>query len=283
MFVASKVIPFGEEGSVVEVSGNRWEGGDTKAFHARLRRVFDRSDLEEIKKCLLKYAETVELIHCRYPDMGPIRADWALAMAMAPEWYGDDLSNRIQNSMLVSALLLTVTASIFISPPLEDSESAVFRWLVYVTGACNMLFIMSIMLGVFFIENSMSRAYGESEKFVLIIKFYAYKNASQSMMAIGSALFPILLAIPMWETFKQIDASVLSAVTLAYVVITVYVMIRTSIAARVEQSRRVLMFSSLIDPITSRLLPAFYPPDADMQPVDYAAMYRLHEIELDLV
>jgi hypothetical protein len=283
MFVASKVNPDGGQGQEMAPRENLWESGDSKPFHARLRRVFDRSDLEEIKKCLVKYAETIELIHCRYPNMGTIRADWALAMALAPEWYGDDLSNRIQNSMLVSALLLTVTASIFISPPLENNESEAFRWLIYVTGACNMLFIMSIMLGVFFIENSMSRAYGESEKFVLIIKFYVYKNISQTFMAIGSALFPIILAIPMWETFKQIDASVLSAVTLAYVVITIYVMIRTSMAAKVEQSRRLLMFSSLIDPKTSRLLPAYYPPDADMQPEDFAAMYRLHEIELDLV
>jgi hypothetical protein len=40
------------------------------------------------------------------------------------------------------------------------------------------------------------------------------------------------------------------------------------------------MFSSLIDPKTSRLLPAYNPSDAEMQPEEFAAMYQM---ELDLL
>ena len=246
-----------------------------KDFLLKMRRIFDKTDLSEIKQSLIKYAEMIELTHCRFPDMGPVRADWAVAMALSPEWYGGELATRLQNSMLVSALLLTVTSTMFISPPLANFETIAFRVLIYFTGICNMLFIMSIMLGIFFIENAMSRAYGESERFVLIIEFYLYKDLSQIFMAVGSALFPILLAIPMWEIFKHIDANILIAFTTAYVVAFVYVMGSTTAGAKREQMRRLGMFQSLIDPQTQRLLPRYYPDDAEMQPEDYRQMYSM--------
>lgn len=161
MFVPKKV--FAQRSIKFHGSGNMWEGSDVKKFHAELRRIFDRTDIEDIKKCMIKYAETVELITCRCPKMGPERADWAVAMALAPEWYGEELCTRIQNSMLVSALLLTVTASIFMSPPLPDKESLAYRLFIYTAGVSNMLFIMSIMVGMFFIENAMSRAYCQAK------------------------------------------------------------------------------------------------------------------------
>jgi hypothetical protein len=53
--------------------GNLWQiyesadGNDeTKSkFAATLRRVFDRVDVKEIKECIVKYTETIELIYCR--------------------------------------------------------------------------------------------------------------------------------------------------------------------------------------------------------------------------
>jgi hypothetical protein len=251
--------------------GSNW---DEPSFIPKLRRILDRTDAQEMKDCLVKYAETVELIHSRYPDMGPERADWAVAMALSPEWYGEELSNRLQNAMVVSALLLTVTASIFISPPLENHNTNSYRCLIYVTGLSNMLFIISIMVGIFFIENAMSRAYTKSERFVLIIKFYAYKDISQVFMAIGSSLFPIILAIPMWELYLQLDANILVAFTVCYVLATIYVMARTTAAAKAEQRRRLSMFLTLTDPATSRLLPSNYPPDAELQPEDFREMYQ---------
>jgi hypothetical protein len=243
---------------------------------SKLRRILDKTDEEELKDSLVKYAETVELLNARYPAMGfAERVDWAMAMALSPEWYGEGLTTRLQNAMLVSALLLTVTAAIFIEPPIEDNTSNSYRCLIYVTGVANMLFIMSIMLGVFYIENAMSRAYGQSERFVLIIKYYAYKNISQTFMAIGSALFPIILAIPMWELYKNVDAGLLYAFTAAYVLATLFVMVQTTIGAKVEQDRRVALFSTLLDPKTCRLLPEYYPPDADMQPEDFQGMYAV--------
>lgn len=258
---------------------NCWSQVGNTVFQGKMRRIFDRTDLTEIKGCIIKYSETLELVNCRYPNMGPARSDWALAMALAPEWYGDELTTRLQNSMVVSALLLTVTAAIFIDPPLDNKEAIAFRCLIYVTGACNMLFIMSIMTGIFFIENAMSRAYGQSERFCLIIKFYFYKDIAQIFMAIGSALFPIILAIPMWEKFKMVDANILIAFTIFYVLATLFVMIQTSLAAQTEQFHRLGMFLDLVDKSTGRVLPCYYPDNADMQPDDYKAMYAVTKIE----
>ena len=254
---------------------NCWSEKNLDEFLPKIRRILDKKDEQEIKDCLVKYTETIELIHARYPNMGHVRADWALAMALSPDWYGEALSTRLQNAMLVSALLLTVTASIFIAPPLSDNTSTSFRVLIYVTGACNMFFILSIMTGIFFIENAMSRAYGESERFTLIIKFYTYKDISQIFMAIGSALFPIILAIPMWDLYLDIDANILIIFTVIYVLATIYIMIRTSMEASKEQARRLSLFSILLEPETSRLQLCYYPPDATMKPDDFKAMYQL--------
>lgn len=255
--------------------GSAWRESNVTETLPKLRRILDKTDEKEIKDSLVKYAETIELIHSRYPNMGHERADWALAMALSPEWYGEALTTRLQNSMLVSALLLTVTASVFMEPPLDNKESDSYRCFVYVTGICNMFFIISIMVGIFYIENAMNRAYTPSERFVLIIKFYSYKDISQVFMSIGSALFPIVLAIPMWELFVDVDANILVAFTACYVVATIYVMTRTTIAAKAEQTRRLGMFLALTDQATSRLLPCYYPPDADMTPADYAEMYKM--------
>jgi hypothetical protein len=252
------------------------DGEELTAFHAKMRRIFDRTDLEEIKKCLVVYADTMELIYARMPEMpAAVKKDWATANAMSPDWFSDALSNRLQNAMLVSALLLTVTAGMFYDPPTDNNQSMDFRCLVYLTGACNMFFILSIMMGIFFIENAMSRAYGNSERFYLIMKYYIYKDLSQVFMAIGSALFPILLSIPTWQKYMQVDANILMAITVLYIIVIILVMAKTTMSAAREQARRGKMVDTIVDPATSRLLPGFFPDNEDMQPEDFAAMYQV--------
>ena len=132
------------------------------------------------------------------------------------------LTKRILILHLIT-LLLTVTATIFVEQPLEKNNKTSFRILMYFAAVCIMLFIMSIMTGIFFIENAMSRAYSHSDRFVLIIKYFIYKTVSQYFMCIGSALFPIVLAIPMWELYIDIDANILIAFTMTYIVVGCYI------------------------------------------------------------
>ena len=245
----------------------------TPAFHKQAYRIFDTNDEQVIRQALVKYTETVELIHARCPTMRYEIADWALAMALSPEWYAGALTDRLQNSMLVSALMLTVTAELFYDPPLDDENSPTYRVLVYLAGICNVCFLLSIMVGVFFIENAMSRSYCQSERFILIMKYYTVKDASQVLMCMGSFLFPVVIAVPIWEKYRLLDAYLLTVVTGLYVLLTVGVVIWTTMGATAEQERRLALFRPLIDPTTSRLHTRYYPPDAVMQPQDFAEMY----------
>eukprot|EP00600_Ochromonadales_sp_CCMP1393_P009322 CAMPEP_0174962058 /NCGR_PEP_ID=MMETSP0004_2-20121128/4577_1 /TAXON_ID=420556 /ORGANISM="Ochromonas sp., Strain CCMP1393" /LENGTH=278 /DNA_ID=CAMNT_0016210557 /DNA_START=198 /DNA_END=1034 /DNA_ORIENTATION=+ len=271
--MTSQIAP--EKLNVTSNGSNNWEleGPELKKFHNRMRHIFDKVDTQEIKDAIVKYTETICLMDALNPGMGSARKDWALAMALSPEWYSDHLETRLQNSMLVSALLLTVTAEIFISPPMDNNESLSFRALIYLCGLSNMLFILSIVAGIFFIENAMSRTYGQSERFVLIIRYFAIKSASQVFAAIGSALFPIVLAIPMWDFFLLVDANALAAITILYVLVAIAIMAVTSMDGSKEQGSRVWKFQTLIDPTSCLLKSEYYPPDADMQLEDFREMY----------
>ena len=240
----------------------------------KLRRATNISHEGEIKVALIKYAKTIELIISRYPNMGKERADWALAMALSPEWYGDVLTDRLHNSMLVSALLLTVTAAYFTHPPLTNVDSYAYTTFIYVTGICTMCFMLSIVFGIFFIENAKSRAYTQNERFVLIIQFYIYKDLCQILMAFGSILFPIVLVIPGWQAYLPLDAVILFFVVIFYAALSAYIMLSTTLAAKAEQTRRLNLFLTLTDPKDCRLLPYYYPPDADMQLEDLKIMYK---------
>ncbi len=174
-----------------------------------LNRLFDTECSNEmIEKCEI-YVSITELIVNRFPDM-PKRLviDWALAYAMSKgDWYGESLSTRMQNSMVVSALLLTVTASFFVSPPdLSDSYKRVFS---YFCGISSLLFMISIIFGILFIENAMSRAFGKSDRFVLIMKQYSYVTISQACSYIGALMFPIILMIPIRYNYNLDDSVVL--------------------------------------------------------------------------
>lgn len=178
--------------------------------------------------------------------------------------------------MLVSALLLTITAAYFVEPPevLQPKDSTSFRAFIWICGICNVLFTLSIVSGIYYIENAMSRAYGQSERFYLIMKFFEIKNVSQIFGAIGNMLFPIVIALPMQQTLLDIDAYCLWGLTAFYVIFGLYVMILTTSAAAKEQARRLARLSTIIDPQTSYLKPEYYPADAAMTIQDYEAMYR---------
>jgi len=92
---------------------------------------------------------------------------------MAPDWFGEALSTRINNTMLVSALLITVTTALLLYPPQyalpngdDDSPEDItsLRAFMYICSICNLMFIVSIVMGVAFVENAMSRAYTEADK-----------------------------------------------------------------------------------------------------------------------
>jgi hypothetical protein len=130
----------------------------------KLRRVLHIADEDENRNIMLKYSEMYELFDANFPTWAVrTKVDWCVACALAPNWFGDDLSTRINNTMLVSALLITVTAAFLLEPPqyaIPDysdeadgptNGSTVFFF--YMTSICNLMFIISIILGIAFVEN----------------------------------------------------------------------------------------------------------------------------------
>lgn len=127
---------------------------DTKAT---LRRTLHIPDIAEISSTLQTYSERYELFDAHFPTWSvENKVNWCCSCALAPDWFGEMLSTRINNTMLVSALLITVTTAILFFPPQyemvddyageqDDPNVNLFLWL---TSICNVLFMVSIILGL---------------------------------------------------------------------------------------------------------------------------------------
>lgn len=179
----------------------------------KLEDALDLDDPKEMRDVIKRYTKIIKLLCDHYPEekmSRETRIDWALSDALCPDWYGSNLISRLQNTMLVSALLLTVTASFFLSPPFpeENVHYNAKRIFFYVDGLCCIFYLLSIYFGVHFIENAMCRAYTNADRFILIIDQYNIRAYSQYCMVFGSLLFPTTLVIPMWANYLDKDAYV---------------------------------------------------------------------------
>lgn len=254
----------------------------------QIRKVLHVYDEGDIDTALIKYAEMVEMFSAAFPAW-EVRtvADWSIAVALAPDWFGEGLSTRINNTMLVSALLITVTTALLLYPPqyalpdgLTDDDIAYsqsnLRGFFYICSLANLLFIISIIFGVAFVENAMSRAYTEADKMYLIAKNYHILNISQTTSTIGAFLFVIVLIIPTFKVFNYVDASVAAAVTIFLLVIMIvaYVLINTD--ASKCQATKLNHFLELVNAETGRLLPEYYPPMAPVTPNYFKLMYAVY-------
>lgn len=237
-----------------------YEGNGNKNLRI-LQRCLDLFNKDEINKVLVEYNRTIELIIAEFPALNvEVRKDWAIANARCPEWFGESLSTRVQNSMLVAALLLTVTASSFLTPVNDDQTSVSFRITFYLNGLCSFLFLISIFLGICFIENGMNRAYCWSDRFSLIMTQYAIKDLSQVCAVLGTLMFPITLLLPMQSTYLEEDSYAMYAISAFGGLLLVYFQISSTMAAAAKQKIRTMMLKEITDAVTGRLLPQFQPP-----------------------
>jgi hypothetical protein len=166
--------------------------------------------------------------------------------------------------MLVAALLLTVTASSFLSPVGENEYTTRFRITCYLNAICSALFLISIFLGICFVENGMSRAYCWSDRFCLIIEQYSVKDISQIFATVGTLIFPMALLLPMQSTYIQTDSYAVYIICFVCGVFLAYTQIWCMKAAAAKQNIRTLMLNDITDPLTGRLLPEFQPPSENL-------------------
>jgi len=217
------------------------DDGNGYSVLAKLREAFDLVDEWELKNACEEFNKTVMLFRCRSTFAEKLKSkeldkdqrkkykevliEWAIPAAICPEWYSEALLARLNNAMLVSALLLTVTIVNVGLPPdfliendnSKNSES--YRSFLYLNGIVSYFFMVSIIFGTFFIENVMSRTYGKTERLILMEKFYGYKNCCQYSMGCGSALFPFALQSTLWRHSNNLDAWVLYGCAVAYVLL----------------------------------------------------------------
>lgn len=214
-----------------------------------LEEILDTYDPKAIRDLLKRYSKTIKLLSSNYKKMNrEVRIDWALSDALNPDWYASNLISRLQNTMLVSALLLTVTASFFLSPPFPDLDVHynARRIFFYVDGLCCIFYLLSIYFGVHFIENAMCRGYTVSDRFLLIIDQYHIRAYSQYCMVFGSILFPVTLVIPMWANYADKDAYVGLGFGALYVIVFCFVQKHTVDQADVAQKKRREIFMEKI-------------------------------------
>jgi len=167
--------------------------------------------------------------------------------------------------VLISALLITVSAALYFTPPQLDIVDGVsvssynLRAMYYLTSFADLFFMISIICGVCFIENALSRAYCDADKFVLIIDQYFYKNASQLSSILGALLFMVSLFVPMWLSYSTDDCFVMTVVGVLTFMWVISVQIVTSREASEQQDIRTQKFLRIVNSKDGRLLPRYYP------------------------
>ena len=248
---------------------------------ATLRRSLDLYKKEDINNVLITYTQTMCLINAKVPGMTiNEKKDWAIANSLSPDWFGDGLTARIQNSMLVSALLLTVTATNFLAPLGNGNGDTSTRLNIYLNGICSILFLTSIFFGVCFIENAMCRAYCWADRFVLIIKMYAVKDISQICAAVGVFLFPITLLVPIQSIYLLTDSRIMYAIFALSIAFFFKVQASGVKGAAAKQNIRGVMLTDMVDE-TGKLKSQFTPYPEENQTESYQeifeSMYRAED------
>ena len=196
---------------------------DHKAYIESNRHAFDNlfepMKFDDFVVELKKYHAVVKALDELFPKMSPwSKCDWGVNYVLRPQFFQDDLNIRINNVMLVSALLITISASAFMSPAGDVDQSDVrYRAFSYLMFLSTIMFVISIFFGVGFIESCLSRNYVESERLFAIIKYYGIFGASQTFMMLGSALLLFGLILSSSLSYIEDDTvvfAIISVVTL---------------------------------------------------------------------
>jgi len=224
----------------------------------------DDFTLPELCAILVKYSKIFTLIDRRFENRWTLatKMDWAVNYVLRPSFFDDALSTRIANTMLVSALLVTITAGTFLAGPAVDENidypdldgiRAAWTVLCFISTMC---FIVSIFLGVYYVEET-SRAYTDSDSIYLKFKYYDQKNLSQTFMIAGTIFLIIMLVLTAFFIYGPWMSSVCVFFAILAVVFCVAYMLLTGILVEpgVLQAGHVKSFidSGLVDPLNGHV------------------------------
>jgi hypothetical protein len=153
---------------------------------------------------------------------------------------------------------------------------------VYLNGLQSLLFLISITLSVSYIEGAMNRPYAPDDRFIMIMKYYIYKDLSQIAAFSAALMFPSSLVLPIWATYDRKHFWIMLFVTLVGTMVAIWHQLRTTNEAAFWQKRRCSRMSSFVDDM-GRLLIAYdevNTPDRQEDLVTKYNFYRLARHEM---
>lgn len=158
-----------------------------------------------------------------------LRVDFSVNYILRPAFFNEDLTTRVNNNMLVSALLLTISAANFVNPATADNTNSINRVYIYVLLLSIICFVVSIFLGVKFVEDGLSRSYTERDRFIMVQ--HGYKNflGSMTFMLLGSLLLLFSFVLFAAINYLHTDAVAFGIITIISVAITTIIILLLSI------------------------------------------------------
>jgi hypothetical protein len=179
-----------------------------KEFISIFGNSFQPYDFDSFLLALDKYEKVHSLIHNSFPNMAPwTKCDWGVNYVLNPRFFDEEMKTRLGNTMLVSALLITISASSFLGGPPGDGASSdnLVRAFSYAMYVSTMLFVLSIFFGVGFVESCLSRAYCESDRIRVTAKYYNVFGLTEVLMEIGAVILLIGLLLNSSINYHKAD------------------------------------------------------------------------------
>jgi hypothetical protein len=241
-----------EADSAVEGKGAAepaWQDGCLTSHGRKIfSKIFGPVDDERIKLHLKEYRKALGWLRARCPTDLPGDREWAIIWSINPRWFGEELRNRIQNMLVVSSLLLTISTAITLYMSIEGTGAGAYRFRMYASIACSLVLFASVITGMQYMVEVLSRPYEESDKLVLVVNNWLIKDIYEALTQVGCLIFPIVLISPLWENCETVDAlllTVMAGLLAAYVLFLLYEMHMS--VSRVQQARSRLFSSILRD------------------------------------
>jgi hypothetical protein len=228
---------------------------------------FDELSTLEVANMIIKFNKVYDIYATRFSQM-PVtdRLDWVVNIVLRPAFFDDDLMSRINNTMLVSALLVSISGSNFISPPFQDMHEDNYRGYSYILFIATIFFLSSIFLGVFFVDN-MSRAYNNKDRLdfihlyhsilfaltyslthrlITITENYNIFNSAQHCMFIGTIFLIFSLILSSSFNFVNDDTYVFTFAVICCVVGLAYIGVTLHISTAGKQTEHNKFFRDYI-------------------------------------
>jgi len=176
------------------------------------------------------------------------RLDWAVNYTLNPDFFDNQLKDRITNSVLVAALLITISGSTFINPTDfgVDNHDVVYRLFTYTMFIATCLFIISILLGIFFMENGMDRSYTKSDRIQAMAIYYSYFTSCQVVMYVGALFLLIGMILASKLLYPDADTCIFAIILASLLVAFILMQLFGSSSVSKMQANHVQMFKDLI-------------------------------------